>query len=84
GAGWRVYADPGRGKPLQDPIREEKALVATEPHVENFLDCIKAHRDPNAPVEVGHSAVAGPHLANYALRNRRRAVLSPRGKIIGG
>jgi predicted dehydrogenase len=84
GAGWRVYADPGRGKPLQDPTREEKAPVPTEPHVENFLDCIKAHRDPNAPVEVGHSAVAGPHLANYALRNRRRAVLSPRGKIIGG
>jgi hypothetical protein len=58
--------------------------MPTEPHVDNFLECLKARRDPNAPVEVGHSAVTGPHMANYALRNRCRAVLRSSGKIAAG
>src|SRR5947208_6308030 len=53
GEGCRLYEDPGRGKPLDKPIKEEKAPMPTEPHVDNFLECLKARRDPNAPVEVG-------------------------------
>ena len=82
--GYRVFADPGRGKPLAPPETDEKAPVATEPHVENFLACLRSRKDPHATVEVGHNAVAGPHLANYALRNRCRAVLSAGGKIAAG
>jgi predicted dehydrogenase len=82
--GYRVYPDPGRGRPLPPPVKQEKAPVPTEPHVENFLACVKSRKEPNAPVEVGHHAVAGPHLANYALRNRCRAVLGPDGKVTAG
>jgi predicted dehydrogenase len=82
--GYRVYADPGRGKPLGPPVVDEKAALTTEPHVENFLDCMRSRKDPHAPVEVGHNAVIGPHLANYSLRNRCRAKLGRSGKVSPG
>jgi hypothetical protein len=63
---------------------EEKVEVTTEAHVENFLDCVRSRRLPNAPAEVGHNAVVGPHLANVALRSRRRAVLGTDGKVGAG
>ncbi|HZU38172.1 MAG TPA: Gfo/Idh/MocA family oxidoreductase [Gemmataceae bacterium] len=82
--GYRVYPDPGRGKAMLPPVKQEKAPVPTEPHVENFLSCLRSRKEPNAPVEVGHHAVTGPHLANFALRNHCRAVLGSEGKVTAG
>jgi predicted dehydrogenase len=79
--GYRVYPDNGRGKPLLPASKEEKLPVPTEPHVENFLDCVRSRKEPNAPVEVGHNAVTGPHMANFAIRNHCRAVLTAEGKV---
>jgi predicted dehydrogenase len=81
--GYRVYPDPGRGKKMPEPVKQEKAPVPTEPHVENFLGCLRSRKQPNAPVEVGHNAVTGPHLANFALRHHCRAVLAG-GKATAG
>lgn len=57
------------------PSLEGAGAIPTDPHVANFLECVRTRKDPNAPVEVGHLAVAGPHLANVALRRQTRAVL---------
>ncbi|MCI0455762.1 MAG: Gfo/Idh/MocA family oxidoreductase [Gemmataceae bacterium] len=84
GSGYRVYPDAGRGKPMLPPSKNMTAPVPTEPHVENFLDCMRTRKQPNAPVEVGHHAVAGPHLANVALRRGCRAVLGADGKVSAG
>jgi hypothetical protein len=48
------------------------APIPVEAHIQNFLDCIKSRKEPNAPVEVGASAVSAPHLANLALHANRR------------
>jgi hypothetical protein len=56
---------------------EYKGGIPTEPHVANFLECVRSRKEPNAPVEVGHHAVCAPHLANVALLRRRRATLDP-------
>jgi len=40
----------------------------TPPHMQNWLDCIKSRKTPNAPVEVGISAAHAGHVANLALR----------------
>jgi hypothetical protein len=61
-----------------------KASLPTEPHVENFLACLRSRQEPNAPVEVGHHAVTGPHLANFALRHHCRAVLDGEGRVRAG
>lgn len=78
--GYRVFPEPWQ-RPNIPPkaIHEYQGGIPTEPHVKNFLDCVKSRQEPNAPVEVGHNAVTGPHLANVALRSLRRAVLSDDG-----
>lgn len=80
--GYRVYPDPGRGgKPIPPSHDVKESLTATEPHIENFVACVRTRREPNAPVEVGHRAVAGPHLANLAMRRGARMVLDESGAL---
>ncbi|MGC9327830.1 MAG: Gfo/Idh/MocA family protein [Candidatus Hinthialibacter sp.] len=73
-SGFRLFEEPWaqhRDKPLID----FKGGIGAQHHVKNFLDCVKSRQQPNAPVEVGHTAVCGPHLANVAWHNKRRAYL---------
>jgi predicted dehydrogenase len=81
GKGFRVFPDAGRGKPPVKASKEVEGTVGTDPHVENFLECVRDRRATNAPIEVGHNAVIGPHLANYSLRKGCRAVLGADGRI---
>ena len=75
GEGYKVFAEPWKDNP--EPVIEVADRMPTIPHVRNFLECIRSRQEPNAPVEVGHSAVCGPHLANIALHTRRAAYLNP-------
>lgn len=78
--GYRVYPEPWtETNKAPQVIHEYKGGIPTEPHVANFLDCIKSRKEPNAPVEVGHNAVSAPHLANLAMWQKRRVVLSNDG-----
>lgn len=78
--GFRVYPEPWKRPNIPpQPIHEFKGGIPTEPHVANFLECIRSRKEPNAPVEVGHNAVTGPHLANIAFLQKKRAVLSDDG-----
>lgn len=78
--GYRVFPEPWQ-RPNIPPkaMHEYKGGIPTDPHVKNFLECVKSRQEPNAPVEVGHNAVTGPHLANMAMRAQRRVVLSDDG-----
>jgi predicted dehydrogenase len=40
----------------------------TPAHLENWLDCIRSRKAPNAHIRVGHQAARTSHLANAALR----------------
>jgi predicted dehydrogenase len=42
-------------------------------HLTNWVECVRAHKRPNAPAEAGVSAAAAAHLANEALRTGRVA-----------
>ena len=50
-----------------------------ETHIQNFLDCVSSRKEPNAPVEVGASAVSAPHLANVAFHQDRRVQMKADG-----
>jgi predicted dehydrogenase len=71
--GYRVYAEPWKKE--APPIVEEKAPVPIEPHIENFLSCMKSRMEPNCPVYVAAQAVAGPHMANLAFRLEKKFVM---------
>jgi predicted dehydrogenase len=75
GAGYRLYTAPWKDNKL--PVKVVEDTLPTIPHVRNFMECVKSREQPNAPVEVGHRAVCGPHLANIAWRTGRTAYLNP-------
>ena len=75
--GFKIWKEPW--PPNREPIQAMAAPIPIEPHVQNFLDCVKSRKEPNAPVEVGASAVSAPHLANVAFHQNRRAYLSADG-----
>ena len=37
-------------------------------HLQNWIDCVRSRKKPNAPAEAGVSAVKGAHLGNLAYR----------------
>jgi len=43
-----------------------------QPHVENFLECLKTRKTPNAPLELTHRATSACILANISLRLGRK------------
>lgn len=79
-AGYKIWKEPWLKNPA--PVQEMAAPIPIEPHVQNFLDCVKSRKQPNAPVEVGASAVSAPHLANVAFHGDRRARLSADGSKV--
>jgi predicted dehydrogenase len=76
--GYRIYKDPGghprpgQSGPATEIIAEVADKDSAELHPKNFLDCVRSRREPNCPVEVAAAAVAGPHMANLAMREGRR------------
>ena len=72
-----VYREPW--KDHREPVSRLDLRLESESHVRNFLDCVKSRQEPNAPVEVGASAVTAVHLANIAYRSGRVAKLSSDG-----
>lgn len=79
--GYRVYKEPWARKENREPVYVAREPVPIEAHAQNFLDSIRSRKEPNCPVEVGASAVSGPHLANVAYHANRRARLSPDGQV---
>lgn len=41
-------------------------------HMQNFLDCVRSRKQPNAPVEAGIAAARAAHIGNLALRSGER------------
>jgi len=70
--GYKVWKEPWRDLNNRTPVLSMAAPVPIETHIQNFLDCVMSRKEPNAPVEVGASAVSAPHLANLAFKQNRR------------
>lgn len=73
--GYRIYKEPWRDVENRTPIYKSEDGLPTEPHLTNWLDCMRSRKEPNAPVEVGHTAAAPCHLAIAAYRNKTIAKL---------
>lgn len=71
---------PGLVKELPDPkvvARWQGGGHVARPHLQNWLDCIRSRRVPNAPVEVGHRTATICHLANLARQSDTPLVWNP-------
>jgi predicted dehydrogenase len=54
----------------QNPVLNERSFRdGTITHMENFFDCVKSRKEPNAPVETGIAAARAGHIGNFAFRH---------------
>ncbi len=54
----------------QNPVLAEHSVQdGTIAHMENFFQCIKSRKEPNAPVEAGVAAARAGHIGNIAYRH---------------
>lgn len=47
----------------------------TSSHMANWVDCMRSHKTPNAPVELGYRSAVVAHMANLSYRQQRRITL---------
>lgn len=57
-------------------------LPVSDDHFRDFIDAVKARRDPIEPVEDGHRTATLCHLGNIAMRLRRKIQFDPQKEII--
>ncbi len=64
-SGFGVYHEgvPSKDNPV---VRAETFRDGTIDHLQNFFDCIKSRKEPNAPVETGVAAARAGQIANQA------------------
>jgi predicted dehydrogenase len=66
--GFAVYREGVPGG--QNPVLTEKSYGdGTITHMENFFDCVKSRKEPNAPVETGVAAAHAGHVGNLAYHH---------------
>jgi predicted dehydrogenase len=69
-SGIRYYPEPvNRPPPLGVGL---DGHAPEQDHMANFFDCVRARRQPNAPVELGYRTAVVAHMANSAYRKHRR------------
>ena len=65
-AGFALYREGVPAEIRTRCSRNESFRDGTITHMENFFECIKTRKDPNAPVETGVAAARAGHIGNYA------------------
>ena len=64
-SGFSLYHEGVGGK--ENPVLAETShRDGTIDHMQNFIDCIKSRKEPNAPVEAGVAAARAGQIANQA------------------
>jgi predicted dehydrogenase len=64
-AGFTVYRE-GVPKDQNPVLNARNYRDGTIDHLENFFDCVKSRKEPNAPVETGIAAARAGHVGNLA------------------
>ena len=83
GGGWEVYIRPKDRKPV---VKDFLYGRFPDPeHKENFLDCVRSRRLPNADIEIGHRSTLLAHYATISYRlGGQKLVIDPQTeKILG-
>ena len=66
GSGWQVYIRPKTRHPV---VRDEMyGRFPDAPHQQNFVDCVRTRKTPNADIEAGHLSTLLVHYATISYR----------------
>jgi predicted dehydrogenase len=75
--GFEVYRE-GVEKGQNPVLTERSTKDGTISHMQNFLDCVKSRKDPNAPVETGVAAARAGQLGNLVYKRGNVAAQTSR------
>ena len=73
--GFGIYREGARDE--NAVLGEHSIQDGTISHVQNFFECVRSRKEPNAPVEAGVAAARAGHIANLALRRGEKVVWPP-------
>jgi predicted dehydrogenase len=75
--GMSVYREgiPGKSNPV---LTETSQGDGTVTHMQNFFECVKTRKEPNAPVEAGVAAARAGHIGNLAYRGNGQTAWPPK------
>jgi predicted dehydrogenase len=82
-SGYELFPELEDGRFKVPAIPRQGGRETHEPHVQNFLECIKTREEPNCPVENGRLVATYAHMANIALRTNSRLDWDPVNKDFG-
>ena len=79
-SGFSIYHEgvPARDNPV---VKAESFRDGTIDHMQNFFDCIKSRKEPNAPVEAGVASARAGHIANLAYRGTGQITWPPKKAV---
>lgn len=66
GAGWQVLGKDS------EVLAQEYGMFPDEEHQQNFINCIRNRKSPNANIEQGHKSATLVHLANLSYRTGKK------------
>jgi predicted dehydrogenase len=75
-SGFSVYQEGVQGRDGM-VLKADSFRDGTISHMQNFFDCIKTRKEPNAPVETGVAAARAGHIANLAYRGTGQIAWPP-------
>jgi predicted dehydrogenase len=55
-----------------------------ENHMENFINCIRSRKEPNAMVEIGYRSAVAAHMANLSYRQKQRVTFESAKQLAAG
>ena len=72
------------------PAPQEQVVVSantggdplTSAHMRNWMECVRARKDPHAPVEAGYSHAIALIMSNAALRTGMRATFDEKSRQV--
>jgi predicted dehydrogenase len=76
-AGFSVHREgvPDKSNPV---VRADSFQDGTISHMQNFFECIKSRKEPNAPVDTGVAAARAGHIANLAYHHGGQIAWPPK------
>src|SRR5215469_1410287 len=79
-SGFGVYHEgvSGRENPV---VKADSFRDGTIDHMQNFLDCVRSRKEPNAPVETGVAAARAGQIANLAYHRGGQIAWPPKSSV---
>jgi predicted dehydrogenase len=81
--GWELFPELENGKYKIPAMPKQGGRDSHEPHMKNFIECIKTRKDPACTVENGRLVALYAHMANIALRTNTRLAWNAATKNFG-